>query len=462
MEIIGLIATIIILALLFLAVAKKLDMQTTLAFLSIVCLLVAAALGSDQIPAETGLIWFDVFEYLPSYFGTTLAGTALIILFVVSFSNYMAEIGASQRLAEMLAKPVLKIKSKVVLLTVSTFIAYVLMLILPSAMGTFVVCLGVLFPTLRKAGINPISIMLAFFVGANVVVGPANPFAVLVLGMMEGAPDAATFFVQYAFPVSAITMLCTGVVVGLWNLHLDKKVEAFPEVSEEAMPEGDATDAPKWYGLFPLLPVVLLIVFSSLTGLGIVFSVAGGYFFSLIICFILHFLVQKNKKETYNGFAHFFHYFGGVMKSPCIIVCLSMFFGKAISLVGGLDFLVNWLITNFGLGWYALLIVVAVLYFILCIFVGNSIAIPVTVPIVSAAMISLGMESQLAMAAVILTFVGGLGKSLTPYEPKYLYISELCFNYNTMDLVKRNSVPIIFAFVFSLVLSIVMLGGIFG
>ena len=174
--------------------------------------------------------------------------------------------------------------------------------------------------------------------------------------------------------------------------------------------------------------------------------------------FIVHFLVSKNKLESYNGFAHFFDYFGNVMKSPVIIVCLSMFFGQAISLVGGLDFLVNGIIDTFGLGWYALLVVVAVLYFVMCIFVGNSIAIPVCVPIVVAAMIALGMESQLAMAALILTFVGGLGKSLTPYEPKFMYISELCGNYNTMDLVKRNSVPIVFAFVLSLVLSIVMYG----
>ena len=79
--------------------------------------------------------------------------------------------------------------------------------------------------------------------------------------------------------------------------------------------------------------------------------------------------------------------------------------------------------------------VVAILYFVMCIFVGNSIAIPVCVPIVVSAMIALGMESQLAMAALVLTFVGGLGKSRTPYEPKFMYISELCGNYNTMDLV---------------------------
>ncbi len=458
MEIIGLLATVVIFVLLFTAVFKKLNMKATLCFLCIVALLVAAALGTDKIPEKSGLIWFDVFEYLPTYFGTQLGGTALIILFVVAFSMYMAEIGASQRLGEALAKPILKIKSKVLLLACSTVIAFVLMLILPSAMGTFVVCLGVLFPTLVAAGINPISIMLAFFVGCNVVMGPGNPFAVLVLGMMDGAPDAATFFIQYALPVGAITMVCAGIVGALWNLHLDKKVSEFPVVSEEALPQSAECAAPKWYALFPVLPIVLLIVFSKLTGLGIVFSVAGGYFFSLIVVFIVHFLVSKNKLESYNGFAHFFDYFGNVMKSPVIIVCLSMFFGQAISLVGGLDFLVNGIIDTFGFGWYALLVVVAVLYFVMCIFVGNSIAIPVCVPIVVAAMIALGMESQLAMAALILTFVGGLGKSLTPYEPKFMYISELCGNYNTMDLVKRNSVPIVFAFVLSLVLSIVMYG----
>lgn len=206
---------------------------------------VAAALGTDKIPEKSGLIWFDVFEYLPTYFGTQLGGTALIILFVVAFSMYMAEIGASQRLGEALAKPILKIKSKVLLLACSTVIAFVLMLILPSAMGTFVVCLGVLFPTLVAAGINPISIMLAFFVGCNVVMGPGNPFAVLVLGMMDGAPDAATFFIQYALPVGAITMVCAGIVGALWNLHLDKKVSEFPVVSEEALPQSAECAAPQ-------------------------------------------------------------------------------------------------------------------------------------------------------------------------------------------------------------------------
>lgn len=174
MEIIGLLATVVIFVLLFTAVFKKLNMKATLCFLCIVALLVAAALGTDKIPEKSGLIWFDVFEYLPTYFGTQLGGTALIILFVVAFSMYMAEIGASQRLGEALAKPILKIKSKVLLLACSTVIAFVLMLILPSCQGTFVVCLGVLFPTLVAAGINPISIMLAFFVGCNVVMGPAT------------------------------------------------------------------------------------------------------------------------------------------------------------------------------------------------------------------------------------------------------------------------------------------------
>ena len=115
-------------------------------------------------------------------------------------------------------------------------------------------------------------------------------------------------------------------------------------------------------------------------------------------------------------------------------------------------------IDTFGLGWYALLVVISILYFIMCIFVGNSIAIPVCVPIVVTMMASLGMESQVAMAALLLTYVGGLGKSLTPFEPKYLYISELCGDYETMDLVKRNSVPIIFTFIISLVGTIVCYG----
>ena len=66
MEIIGLIATVVIFVLLFAAVFKKLNMKATLCFLCIVALLVAAALGTDAIPEKSGLIWFDVFAYLPT------------------------------------------------------------------------------------------------------------------------------------------------------------------------------------------------------------------------------------------------------------------------------------------------------------------------------------------------------------------------------------------------------------
>ena len=458
MEIGGLIATVIIFVLLFTAVFKKLNMQVTLCFLSIVTMICVLFFGkAGAITPKSGLQFFDVFEYLPTYFGTTLAGTALIILFVVAASNYFKEIGASQRLAEILAVPVKAMKNKVLLLTVSMVIAFLLMMVLPSAMGVFVVCLAVLYPTLKEAGINPISIMLSFFIGCNVVMGPANPFAVMVLGMIDGAPDAATFFVQYAFPIGIITIIVTGVVGALWNLHCDKSVEAFPEVEE---PEnlGAQTDAPMWYALFPLFPVILLIIFSSLTGIGIKFSVAGGYFFGLIVCFIIHWLRCKDKKDAYNNFSHFFAYFGDVMRSPVIIVCLSMLFGNVIAKVGGLDFFVKWLITTFGLGWIPLLVVVTILYFIMCIFVGNSIAIPVCVPIVVAAMTSLGMEANIPLVAVLMTFTGGLGKSITPYEPKFLYISELCGGYDTMDLVKRNAVPATFALIFSMILSIIWLG----
>ena len=457
MEIAGLIVTIIILALLFTAVFKKLNMQVTLCFLSVVAMIAVILLGRPGITAKSGLPFFDIFEYVPSYFGTTFTGTALIILFVVAASNYFKEIGASQRLAEIMAVLVMAIKNKVLLLTVSTAIAFLLMMVLPSALGVFVVCLAVLYPTLKEANINPITIFLSFFVGSSVILGPASPYVAMVLGMIDGAPDMATFFVQYAFPVGFVTIVLAGVVSALWNLHCDKSVETFPEVQE---PEnlGINTDAPKWYALFPILPVVLLIVFSNLTGIGITFSVAGGYFFGLVICFILHWLVSKNKRTAYDNFSHFFAYFGDVMRSPVIIVCLSMLFGNVIAKVGGLDFLVNWLITTFGLGWIPLLVVVTILYFIMCIFVGNSIAIPVCVPIVTAAMVSMGMESNIPLVAILMTFTGGLGKVLTPYEPKYLYISELCNGYDTMDLIKRNSLPAIFSLVFSLILSIALFG----
>ena len=457
LEIGSAIVTIVLLAALIIAVVKKIEVTPTLFLLGLVAFGFSVVFRGEGAVASggAGAGWANIFEQFRLSMGDTLVGVGLIVLTVVAYSGYMSKIGASQALARVLVRPLSVVKSRVALLMLCMFVSYALMMVLPSAMGTFVICLGVILPCLLALGFNPLTVITALYLGCNVLVGPANVFAIMTLSFACPDVSAVDLYFRYTLPVTLPTIAVMALAHALWNLHLDKSEEPATLIDEYASGAAEVP-CPKFYLLFPILPIVPLVAFSSLTNVGIVFSVVGGYIFALTIVFVIHMICSRDKLATYNGLMDFFNGMGPALTAPMMVIIMSFFFGSGLTALGGIDWMAHQVIDGLGLGFVETLIVLNVLFFVLTFLGSGAVAIPICVPVMVTCATAFGMTDLLPMAAVAFTCSGGLGMSVQLYEPKVLFISSIC-NVTPLQVVKRTVVPVLAGALVAIVLSVVLL-----
>lgn len=124
------------------------------------------------------------------------------------------------------------------------------------------------------------------------------------------------------------------------------------------------------------------------------------------------------------------------------IVVLGTFFGQAMTKLGGIQIMIDFLINNLGLGYLAILFICFVLFFVMGALGGTSMAIPVIMPVVGAAAQTVGVTPEgLVALAVVFTFgAGSYCLFAQPYDPKVLFISQM-YKVDVMYVIKRTAVP---------------------
>lgn len=460
MDAVAVVLTLILLAVLVLAIVKKFNILATLTFLTFVGFAMATILYGVSSYAEggTGNMWLDIFEQFKTTFASTLAGNGLLIMVVMAFSGYMGKIKASDMFAGLVAIPVSKIKAKWLLIAIAPLIGLIFQIIIPSGMSAFIVALSTIYPILVMVGINPLTAALALLFGCNVFTGPANPFVAMCIQMMGIDMNVADFFFQYGMIPVIIVEIVIGIVMAFWSSHLDKKsdVAAAEEVKQLNINE---LGVPKFYALLPLVPIVFIVIFSTFaTGGSIgVISVPGAYMIGFCVAVLVHLVCTKeNKKEAFDLTGPLFYdEMGNAFAKVVSVVGLGTFFAAALSALKGIDIIMNVLVNSLGLGFWPMVIIFWILYFVMALLAGPTLSIPLLAPAIATVAAAAGMTEMLPAVAVIFTLGGGLGLFLMPYDPKLLMVSQMN-NVDIMAVLKRTSVPCIAGSVATVLVCVVM------
>lgn len=447
MDVIAVVLTLILLVALVIAIVKKFNILATLTFLTFVGFAMTTILYGASTMGEggSGNMWLDVFEQFKGTFSSTLAGNGLLIMVVMGCAGYLGKIKASDMFAGLVAIPISKIKAKWLLVAIAPLIGLVFQIIIPSGMGAFVVALSTIYPILVAVGVNPVTAGLALLFGCNVFTGPANPFVAMCIEMMGLDINVSDFFFQYGMVPVVIVEIVIGLVMVFWSGVCDKKGEV---VSADEVKSLDINElgVPKFYALLPLVPIVLIVIFSSFATGGQfgVISVPAAYIIGFVIAVIVHTICTKgNKKDVFGESGPLFYdEAGNAFAKVVSVVGLGTFFSSALTALGGIDIIMNVLVNSLGLGFWPMLVVFLLLYFVMALLAGPTLSIPLLAPAIAAVATGVGCTDLLPMAAVILTLGGGLGLFLMPYDPKLLMVSQMN-NIDIMQVIKRTSVPAI-------------------
>ncbi|MGN5049736.1 C4-dicarboxylate transporter DcuC [Aeromonas veronii] len=420
-------------------IAKNYDAKIVLFGAGLLLMFAAVGLGHPLLPAaqSSGLSWLDPFVQIKQIFISQMGNVGLTIMVLFGFSSYMSHIGANDVTVMLLTRPLSRIRSPYLLVPVIFLLGNLLSLVVPSAASLAVLLMATLYPVLKASNMSSLTAGAVIATTATIMPSPLGADNVLAAQKL-GIP-LVEYIVSYHAPISLPTLALMAVVHYFWQKAMDKRQQARGGLEEKeeslAVPTGLP---PAYYGLFPVLPLVLVLLF------GICFThISLGLVEITFVCLLLTIggLLRKgNIKETSKEFAIFFTGMGtGLAQVVSLIVAASMLV-EGLKAIGIIDTLVDSVKHIDGVGSILMFFfsgTAALIGFIsgsgLAVFYSFINIIPEITEKVGVNSVAVALPMQLT---------ANLIRSMSPVAAVIIVIASITGS-NPIEIIKRTSVPII-------------------
>lgn len=431
-------------------IAKNYDAKIVLFGAGLLLMFAAVGLGHPLLPAaqSSGLSWLDPFVQIKQIFISQMGNVGLTIMVLFGFSSYMSHIGANDVTVMLLTRPLSGIRSPYLLVPVIFLLGNLLSLVVPSAASLAVLLMATLYPVLKASNMSSLTAGAVIATTATIMPSPLGADNVLAAQKL-GIP-LVEYIVSYHAPISLPTLALMAVVHYFWQKAMDKRQQARGGLEEKeeslAVPTGLP---PAYYGLFPVLPLVLVLLF------GICFThISLGLVEITFVCLLLtigvELLRKGNIKETSKEFAIFFTGMGtGLAQVVSLIVAASMLV-EGLKAIGIIDTLVESVKHIDGVGSILMFFfsgTAALIGFIsgsgLAVFYSFINIIPEITEKVGVNSVAVALPMQLT---------ANLIRSMSPVAAVIIVIASITGS-NPIEIIKRTSVPIISGIICCMTLS---------
>lgn len=408
-----------------------------------------------QMPSlkdETGFVGFDLFRYIKESFSKTNAGVGLMIMSIGGFVAYIEHIGASRALVFVAMKPLKLFKKKPYIAASMVIpIGQVLFTAIPSAAGLSLLLMASLFPILVNLGVSRLSAVSVITAATAFGIGPAS--AITASATEISNIPVIEFFVDYQIPLVwplSISMMITYYFV---NKYFDKKL-----LSDELTKTKNTTQnekhkplkTPLIYAIIPVLPIILLIVFSKLFhffSTPITLDTTTAMFISLFVALIFEWIRKGKLKDVLDSLKIFWNGMGNIFKTVVTLIITADIFAKGLISLGFIEGLVAFA-QNAGFGVIGIGIVMAIMIFLASMLMGSGnasfFAFGPLVPKISS---SLGAETTAIILPMQLS--ASMGRTVSPVAGVIIATAEIA-QVSTIAIVKRNLIPLTVALIIML------------
>lgn len=398
-----------------------------------------AGLLSGEVSGEdspTGLFAFDLFALASEAFSSRVARIGMIIMAAGGFAKYMSAIGASGALVRVSTGPLSRIDNPYLLLAVTYVVGQSLNIFIPSAAGLAMLLLVAMYPTLVRLGIRPAAAAAVIGTTACLDLGPASAASNVAAETAGITP--IEYFVRYQLKVSAVVIPVIAALHFVWQRWCDRR-EPVPEDAElEHNGDDDTSPAPLGYAFLPLLPLLLLFVFSPLVLDSIRLDVVTAMLISLAVAMACEGVRHSGLREALGGIVHFFRGMGDMFSSVVTLIVAAEIFARGVQATGLIDSLIG-AVEGAGFGAGVMVVVLVLLLGLSAVLTGSGNAalfsfagmIPGIAGRMNTALVPLILPAQLA---------GGLFRSMSPVAGVIIAVAGAA-RVTPFDIVKRTVVP---------------------
>lgn len=443
-------------------IGKKVNATVALFTGGLLIMLVAPLLGHTATGSyeidPSGNMWLDQFGYIAGILSKTTAGVGMIIMVLFGFSAYMSHIGANQAVVTVLTRPLLKLKAKYLLVPLTFWIGNLMSLAVPSASSLAVILMATLFPALIGAGLTPLTAGAVIATTATIMptpLGADNVIAAERLGL-----DLDHYVFGLHAMISIPTLIGIGVVHYFWQKYMDKRAIAKGHDLGSSILDVEADEAPEaplWYAIFPILPLLLIFIpfiLEQFTSFELNAGLIPVTLLSVVVAIITEMIRKGKAVDCLNDLMIFFRGMGTGFGAVVALVVAANVLVEAIIQIGIIDALTD---AVSGIDGAALLLFLAFagVMLLLALLTGGVAPFYSLVEIAPPVAAASGFNG--ALLTLPLQFIGNLARAMSPVAAVVLIVCS-AIKTNPIQLIARTAVPMAFGIVMSMIMTWFVVG----
>lgn len=386
---------------------------------------------------QSGWIALDPFMLLRDTFASRAGQIGLIVMAAGGFATYMSHIGASEALVRLTLKPLELLQKPYLVLGSAYVVGQVLNIFIPSAAGLAMLLLVAMYPTLVRLGLSRASVAAVIGTTACLDLGPASG-ASNVAAQTAGL-EPVIYFLQHQLPVAVIVIPVIGMLHIWWQWRCDNKEPAAASLGPP--PETpESTRAPIAYAVIPVIPLLLLLVFSPVALGHIQVDVVSAMFIGLFAGLLAETVRHRSLKDALQGIPHFFAGMGSIFAKVVTLIICAEVFASGIKASGVIDGLFGLYTSGETHALWLVLGIVALIGFTATVSGSGNAAlfsfanlIPGLSQMASVPTVSLILPAQLA---------AGLFRSISPVAGVIIAVAHAAET-TPLEIVRRTAVPML-------------------
>lgn len=418
---------------------KKYKPQPVLFLGGMLLMWIAAFCGFGTIlgpKATTGSQFLDAFEFIRSAFSSCAGKLGLNIMAVGAFAKYMDKIGASRALVRIAVKPLMVLKSPYVVLAGTWIVGMCIGLCINSASGLAMLLMVTMFPVLVGLGCSRIGATAA--VASTLCFDWSPSDTGTILSAQTAGVDPVVYWSHYQVPIVMASFVVVGLLHYFTQKYMDKMDGHVPTPIEIETTASDEPQCPNWYAILPIVPLALILSFSSLWITTVKVNIVMAMFIGLFIGVVCELIRTGDPKEVVAGIQTFFDGLGLQMANVVTLIVAGQAFAKGLMAMGTINAVIEGS-KNLGFGPMAMMLVMVAIISVSAIVMGSGnapfFAFAALTPAVAAA-----SNIHPVLMLLPMHFAASIARTCSPITAVIVVASGMG-NVSSFDLVKRTAIP---------------------
>ncbi len=439
----GFILCIAVIVLTAMLLYKRFNPQGVLIFAGLFMISIAAAMGLNPIAVSkpSGSVVFDIVQEIDDGFVSNVTRIGLMIMTIGGYVAFMNKIKATDSLVYIAIKPLGFFKKYPYLASVIAIpIGQLLFMTIPSAAGLGLLLVASFYPVLVSLGCSKLTALSAIAAATIFDQGPGSANTAMAASLI--GKSNMEYFVTDQLPLVIPTTIVVMILYYFSNKYFDKKdlKRGLTTVSTDTG-QTKKPEVPLIYAILPMLPLLLLVIFSDYVGLfDIHLSTTVAMLFSLIISVVFVMIFKRNFRSVMDMLDSFWKGMGSVFSTVVTLIVAAEIFSKGLIGLGFIDTLVTGS-THLGFSGAAISIFITILVFLAAMLMGSGNAAFFSFgPLVPDIAGRLGMTAPEMILPMQLS--ASMGRATSPIAGVIVAIAGVA-GVSPVELAKRNMPPLI-------------------